>query len=180
MLGASPQSTEDAVNMTVQMRKKRLRPRAPASHPVAGRITALAARYDVSTHETSSTPADSEPWMWGRATLVTVTSRTCITVTNITAPVIVHFRAAPTSMAVGERPRRRLDGRGAASRPLDRQRSRLSSAASAYVANRRSRATLGHGPKLDTVALQLVELREHAIAINHDASPPRPHRNRRP
>src|ERR1051325_5650596 len=35
--------------------------------------------------------------MWGRATLVTVTSSTCITVTSITAPVIVHFSVAVSS-----------------------------------------------------------------------------------
>jgi hypothetical protein len=34
--------------------------------------------------------------MWGSATFVTVTSSTCITVTIITEPVIIHFRAAPT------------------------------------------------------------------------------------
>src|SRR5262245_10247042 len=39
--------------------------------------------------------------MCGRATLVTVTSRTCITVTSMIEPVIVHFRPAPTSMSVG-------------------------------------------------------------------------------
>ena len=44
MFGASPQSTEAAVNMTVQPRKRRLRPSAPASQPVAGSTTALAAR----------------------------------------------------------------------------------------------------------------------------------------
>src|SRR5690242_8916062 len=39
--------------------------------------------------------------MWGRATLVTVTSRTCITVTSITAPVIVHFRVADSGSSAG-------------------------------------------------------------------------------
>jgi hypothetical protein len=51
----------------------------------------------VSTQETSSTPADSEPWMCGRATLVTVTSSTCMTVTSITEPVMAHLRAEPTA-----------------------------------------------------------------------------------
>jgi hypothetical protein len=55
----------------------------------------------VRTHDTSSTPADSEPWMCGSA-FVTVTSSTCMTVTSITAPVIVHFRvAASGSSAAG-------------------------------------------------------------------------------
>ena len=90
--GASPHSTEAAVKATVQIKKKRLRPRTPASHPVAGRITALAARYEVSTQEISSTPADSDPCMWGRATLMTVTSSTCITVTVMTVAVMAHRR----------------------------------------------------------------------------------------
>ena len=97
MFGASPHSTEAPVKTMVQIRKKRLRPKTPASHPVAGRITAFAARYEVSTQDTSSTPAESEPWMCGSATLVTVTSSTCITVTSITDAVIVHLCAAPSS-----------------------------------------------------------------------------------
>src|SRR4029453_17365948 len=92
----SAQSTEAAVNMTVQPRKRRLRPSAPASQPVAGSTTALAARYQVSTQDTPSTPAESEPWMCGSATLVTVTSSTCITVTTITDAGMAHFRADPT------------------------------------------------------------------------------------
>ena len=44
MLGARPHSIEASVNTTVQARKNRLRPRTPASHPVAGRMMALAAR----------------------------------------------------------------------------------------------------------------------------------------
>ena len=93
--GASPHSTDAPVNATVQIRKKRLRPRTLASQPVAGRITALAARYEVSTHEISSTPAESEPCMWGSATLMTVTSSTCITVTVMTVAVIAQRRTAP-------------------------------------------------------------------------------------
>ena len=91
--GASPQSTDENVNTVVQMRKKRLRPSTPASHPVAGRTTALAARYEVSTHDTSSTAAESDPWMCGSATFVTVVSSTCMIVTSITAPVIIHLCA---------------------------------------------------------------------------------------
>ncbi len=44
MLGASPQSMEASVNTTVHVRNSRLRPRTLASHPVAGRMMALAAR----------------------------------------------------------------------------------------------------------------------------------------
>ena len=47
----------------------------------------------MSTHDISSTPAESEPCMWGRATLVTLASSTCMTVTIITETVIAHRRA---------------------------------------------------------------------------------------
>src|SRR5262245_2835781 len=59
-------------------------------------MTAFAARYDVSTQEISSTPADSEPCMCGSATLVTVTSSTCMMVTVMTVAVMAHRRSAPT------------------------------------------------------------------------------------
>src|SRR5207245_3373927 len=62
------------------------------SQPVAGMMTALAARYDVMTQDISSRPADSEPCMWGSATLVTLVSRTCMTVTIITENVIAQRR----------------------------------------------------------------------------------------
>ncbi len=67
----------------------------------------------MSTHETSSTAADSEPWMCGSATFVTVTSSTCMTVTSITAPVIVHFRVAVSGSSLAGavvEPRRRRPG----------------------------------------------------------------------
>src|SRR5262245_50929832 len=67
-----------------------------ASQPEAGSTTALAARYEVRTQDTSSTPADSEPWMCGSATFVTVTSSTCMTVTIMTVKVMSHLRVAPT------------------------------------------------------------------------------------
>ena len=54
----------------------------------------------MSTHETSSTAADSEPWMCGSATFVTVTSSTCMMVTSITAAVMVHLRAAESGASV--------------------------------------------------------------------------------
>src|SRR5574342_669344 len=44
------------------------------------------------THDISSTPAESDPCMWGSATLVMLVSRTCITVTIITDAVMAHFR----------------------------------------------------------------------------------------
>src|SRR5436309_14987703 len=90
-LGAAPDRNELTTKSVVQRRKKRLRPRRPASHPVAGITTALAARYDVMTHETSSSPADSEPCRCGRMTLVTLVSRICMKATTMTVKVIAHF-----------------------------------------------------------------------------------------
>src|SRR5262249_4820741 len=66
------------------------------SQPVAGRTMALAAREEVRTQEISSTPAESEPCMWGRATLITGTSRTCITGTVMTVTVMAQRRRAPS------------------------------------------------------------------------------------
>ena len=45
------------------------------------------------TQDISSTPAESEPCMWGRATLVMLVSRTCMMVTIITERVMAHRRA---------------------------------------------------------------------------------------
>src|SRR5438034_11429269 len=55
------------------------------------------------TQVTSSTPADSEPCMCGRTTLVTLVSMTCITVTSMAESVMSHFCApenSPTAAAV--------------------------------------------------------------------------------
>src|SRR5262245_9448574 len=57
-------------------------------------MTALAARYEVITHDISSMLAENEPCMCGSATLVMLVSSTCITVTIITENVIAHLRAA--------------------------------------------------------------------------------------
>src|SRR5262249_8249353 len=69
-------------------------------HRVAGMMTALAARKAVRTQDISSMPADSEPCMWGSATLVTLVSRTCMTVTIITESVIAHLRAVEISVSI--------------------------------------------------------------------------------
>src|SRR5262245_25071872 len=45
------------------------------------------------TQDISSTPADSEPCMWGSATLVMLVSSTCMIVTDITDRVMAHLRA---------------------------------------------------------------------------------------
>ena len=88
---------ELTVKSSVQRRKKRRRPRRAVSQPVAGRMMALAARYEVSTHETSSRPADSAPWMCGRATLVMLVSRIWSTDTSITVAVMAQRRALPSA-----------------------------------------------------------------------------------
>src|SRR5512138_489271 len=52
------------------------------------------------TQDISSTPAESDPCMWGNATLVTLVSRTCITVTIITERVMAHFRKGESGSVV--------------------------------------------------------------------------------
>ena len=63
---------------------RRLRPKKPASHPVIGRMIALATRYDVSAQVASSTVADRLPAMCGSDTFTTVVSSTSMNVANIT------------------------------------------------------------------------------------------------
>src|SRR5262245_28760851 len=91
--GATPEMNELIVNSVQQIRKKRVRPNTLTSQPVAGITTALAARYEVITHDTSSRPADIEPWRCGGTTLVTLVSRICMNATTITVTVIAHLRA---------------------------------------------------------------------------------------
>src|SRR5262249_53343748 len=98
--GAIPDRNELVVKITVQIRKNRRRPNRAESHPVAGMTIALAARNDVMTHDISSIPADSEPCMCGRATLVTLESNTCMTVTIITENVMAQRRAGEICQSV--------------------------------------------------------------------------------
>src|SRR5438552_3689063 len=100
-LGAAPDRNELTTNSVLQSRKKRLRPRRPASQPVAGITTPLAAAYEVMTHEPWSRPADSEPCRCGRITLVTLVSRICMKATTITVSVIAHFCVGDTDGASG-------------------------------------------------------------------------------
>src|SRR5438105_499936 len=55
-----------------------------ASHPVIGRMIALATRYDVSAQVASSMVDDRLPAMWGSDTLTTVVSSTSMKVANMT------------------------------------------------------------------------------------------------
>src|SRR5262245_25679038 len=92
---------ELTTNRVAQIRKNRRRPKRPVSHPVAGMMMALAARYEVITHDTSSRPADSEPWRWGRMTLVTLVSRICMNATTMTVRVMAHLRVEEIEGASG-------------------------------------------------------------------------------
>src|SRR3954447_21618632 len=87
---------------------RRFRPKTDASHPVMGRMIALATRYDVSDHVASSTVADMLPAICGSATLSTVVSNTSMKVPNITA-IATHqgFTCGGSAVAPsGIRPRR--------------------------------------------------------------------------
>src|SRR5258708_39591703 len=83
-VGARPHRNDATVNPTTEIISSRLRPKALASHPVIGRMIALATRYDVSAHVASSMLADRLPAMWGSDTLTTVVSSTSMKVANIT------------------------------------------------------------------------------------------------
>src|SRR5438445_5012965 len=99
-VGAIPDRNELTVKTTVQIRKNRRRPNRAESQPVAGMMMALAARNEVMTQDISSMPADSEPCMWGSATLVTLESSNCMTVTIITENVMAHRRAGVICQSV--------------------------------------------------------------------------------
>src|SRR5579883_3182009 len=75
-LGASPQSSELMVKPTMQIMKKRLRPKVAASQPLIGSTTALETRYDVRTQVLWLLVAARPPAMWGRATLAIEVSST--------------------------------------------------------------------------------------------------------
>src|SRR5215467_9999073 len=99
--GAAPEMNELTTKSVAQIRKNRRRAKTPVSQPVAGMITALAARYDVITHDTSSSPADIDPCRCGRMTLVTLVSRICMKATTMTVRVMAHFRVAEIGGASG-------------------------------------------------------------------------------
>ena len=67
------------------MVSRRLRPNRPASHPVIGRMIALATRYEVSVQVASSTVAERLPAMCGSETFSTVVSSTSMKVLDMTA-----------------------------------------------------------------------------------------------
>src|SRR5712691_6886572 len=92
--GAAPETNELITNRQEQTMNTRLRPNSPTSQPVAGMTTALAARYEVITHEASSSPADSVRCRCGRMTLATLVSRICMKATTMTVKVMAHLSKA--------------------------------------------------------------------------------------
>src|SRR5262245_35083638 len=87
-LGAAPQRNDARVKPAVDHISRRLRPNLLASHPVIGRMMALATRYDVNAHVASSVVADRLLAMCGSDTFTTVVSSTSMKVANITANAI--------------------------------------------------------------------------------------------
>src|ERR1700733_11635841 len=89
-LGAIPQSNEETVNITIQIRKNRLRPMTEVSHPVIGKTMAFDTRYDVRTHVLWSWLAPRLPAMWGNATLAILVSSTSMKAAIATTTAISH------------------------------------------------------------------------------------------
>src|SRR5580692_4562956 len=87
-LGAMPHASELSVNMKMHSRKKRFRPKMPASHPLNGRTMAFETKYDVSTHVLSSLLAPRSPAMCGNATLAMLVSRTSMNAARDTTTAI--------------------------------------------------------------------------------------------
>src|SRR4029453_1394798 len=86
--GAAPHRNDASVKPDVDHMSSRLRPNLLASHPVIGRMMALATRYEVSAQVASSVVAERLPEMCGSDTFTTVVSSTSMKVANITANAI--------------------------------------------------------------------------------------------
>src|SRR5207253_10174283 len=99
-VGARPHKNDAAVNPEVAKISNRLRPRWFASHPVMGRITAFATRYDVSAQVASSTLAERLPAICGSDTFTTVVSSTSMNVLNITETAMIHGLISPAGSRV--------------------------------------------------------------------------------
>lgn len=84
-MGASPHINDATVKPLTDISSSRFRPKRPASHPVIGRMMALATRYDVNVHVASSLLDDRLPAMCGSETLTTVVSSTSMKVLDMTA-----------------------------------------------------------------------------------------------
>jgi hypothetical protein len=105
------------VNSTAQIRKKRRRPSRAVRRPWRRRQHDGIGReiYEVTTHETSSSPAESVALDVGSATLVTLASRIRSTDTSITVTVIAQRRVLPSGSSPAARPSGAIAG-GAAGR----------------------------------------------------------------
>ena len=84
-MGASPHINDATVKPVTESSSNRLRPNVLASHPVIGRMMALATRYEVRVHVASSLLAERLPAMCGSETLTTVVSSTSMKVLDMTA-----------------------------------------------------------------------------------------------
>src|SRR5579859_172353 len=89
-LGAKPHMNDEIVNPATEAISRRLRPKKLASHPVMGRMIALATRYDVNAHVASAGVEESDPAMCGSETFTTVVSSTSINVLVITVMAMIH------------------------------------------------------------------------------------------
>src|SRR6266478_8957233 len=87
-LGATPQSKELTVKMPRQLMKKRLRPSAPASQPLIGKMMAFETRYEVKTQVLWSFLAPKFPAIYGRATLAMLVSSTSMKAASATTTAI--------------------------------------------------------------------------------------------
>src|SRR3984957_3729407 len=74
--------------MPKQLKKKRFRPKAPASQPLIGRTMALETRYEVSTQVLWSLLAPRFPAIYGSATLAMLVSRTSMKAASATTTAI--------------------------------------------------------------------------------------------
>src|ERR1035437_6816876 len=80
--GAAPQKNDATVKIVTQISRKRLRPKRRANQFDAGRITALATRYEVSTQVASEFDADKLPAIYGSATEAMAVSSTSMNVAS--------------------------------------------------------------------------------------------------
>src|SRR5215468_9406988 len=103
-VGANPQRKDAPVKPTTESNSSRFRPNALASHPVIGRIIALATRYDVTVHVASSIVAERLPAMCGSDTLTTLVSSTSMKVASITEMAMIHGLMFGCSSAMASKP----------------------------------------------------------------------------
>ena len=99
--GASPHRKEAAVKITMQSRKKFLRPITLDAHPPIGNTTAFATRYVVNTQVLSSRLAPSPPAMYGSATFAMEVSSTSMKAAIATVTAITHGFVFGFHIAVG-------------------------------------------------------------------------------